>query len=81
VGYLLMMSANERLLRNNTMVVAAVNVALNLVLVPQYGIIGAVIASSFSLVLQNIISLVMVRMKLNFWTIPILEKLTGGTHA
>ncbi len=81
VGYLLMMSANEKLLRNNTFVVAILNVILNLVLIPEYGIYGAVVASSLSLVLQNIISLVMVRMKLKFWTIPLFENFARRKNA
>jgi O-antigen/teichoic acid export membrane protein len=81
VGYLLMMSGNEKLLRNNIFIIAILNIILNIILVPRYGIYGAVIASGVSLTVQNMISLVIVRIKLNFWTISIFEsKQKSGNH-
>jgi len=75
VGYLLMMCGHEKLLRNNTLIIAAINILMCFYFIPKFGILGAAIVSAISLMMQNIISLVLVRKKLNFWTIPILEKL------
>ncbi|MBT3759522.1 MAG: flippase [Candidatus Marinimicrobia bacterium] len=81
VGYLLIMSGQEKLLRNNIIFVAILNTILNIFLIPKYGIYGAVISSSGSLIIQNIISLFIVRVKLNFWTISLFEKFSKlGNH-
>lgn len=53
VGYLLMMTGHERLETVNTVLVAFVNLALNFILIQQYGIIGAATATAISLALLN----------------------------
>ncbi len=70
VGYLLMMSGNERILRNNVAFAAAVNVALNALLVPRYGILGAAAATALSVSLLNITASYLVYKKINIKTIP-----------
>lgn len=70
VSFLLIMSSNEKLLRNNIVFVAVFNVVISLLLVPRYGMTGAAIASSLSMLIQNIVSLILIRMKLKFWNIP-----------
>lgn len=70
VGYLLMMSGNERILRNNVAFAAAVNVALNALLVPRYGILGAAVATALSVSLLNITASYLVYKKINIKTIP-----------
>ena len=74
VGYLLMMSGNERLLRNNIIFIAVLNLTLNLLLIPKYGILGAAISTSVSLALQNIISMVIVKYRLGIWTFPLFPR-------
>jgi len=54
VSYLLMMSGNERTVRNIVAISAAANVLLNIYLVPRYGILGAAIATAVSLAAQNV---------------------------
>ena len=60
VGYLLMMSGKEKLMRNNVALIAAMSILLNAVLVPIYGALGAVIATAVCLSLQNLIAAHMV---------------------
>ncbi len=56
VGYLLIMSGNETLMRNITALTALTNLLLNLWLIPIYGILGAAIATAVSLSLQNLLA-------------------------
>ena len=60
VGYLLMMSGKEKLMRNNLVLIAFISILLNAILVPIYGILGAVIATAVCLSLQNLIAAYMV---------------------
>jgi O-antigen/teichoic acid export membrane protein len=55
IGYLLVMSGHERLETLNTVGVAALNIGLNYVLVQEYQIVGAAIATGVSLSLYNVI--------------------------
>ena len=64
VMQLLMMSGHERLVRNNWAAAAALNVALNLILVPRYGINGAAAATAFSVATANIAAVFLVYWKL-----------------
>ena len=70
VGVLLMMSGNERFLRNITMLTAAINIILCFVLIPRYGIVGAAYATSVCMTIEKILSLLVIRWKLKFWTFP-----------
>ena len=69
VGYLLMMTGHERLMRNNIIFSAMVNLLGNLLLVPTYGAIGAAVSTAFSLSLMNIISYTLVNKKLKINTL------------
>lgn len=60
VGYLLMMSGNEKLMRNNVAMVAVMSVVLNVFFVPIYGVLGAVITTAVCLSSQNLIAAYMV---------------------
>lgn len=53
VGFLLLMAGNERIEIINTWIAAVANVVLNMVLIVQYGILGAAFATSISIVLVN----------------------------
>lgn len=70
VGYLLMMSGNERLLRKNIAYTALLNLLLNLLLIPGMGVTGAAIATSVSLALQNVHASYLVYRKIRIVTIP-----------
>ena len=70
VGYLLMMSGHERLMRNNLLFCAIVGVLLNLWLIPNYGIVGGAISAAITLSMQNIIAMILVSKKLNIMTVP-----------
>lgn len=69
VGYLLMMTGHERLLRNNIMFSALLNLVGNLVLVPGFGGMGAAVSTAFSIALMNIISFILVYKKLRINTL------------
>lgn len=66
VGYLLMMTGYERIETANTLLVAGLNIILNIILIQQYGIIGAAIATGISLALYNILELAEVYYLLGF---------------
>lgn len=70
VGYLLMMSGQERLLRNVVVVATIINIALDLLLIPGFGVNGAAAASAASLALLNISSLALVYRKLGLSPMP-----------
>lgn len=76
VAYLLMMSGNERLMRNNLVFCAVLVVSLNVILIPVYGAVGAAIGAAVVLSIQNIIAMVMVRRKLHITTLPWLAGLS-----
>ena len=70
VGVLLMMSGNERLMRNNLLFSAIVGILLNLWLIPCFGVIGGAVAAAIVLAMQNLIAFMLVRRNLNitlFW--------------
>lgn len=60
VGYLLMMSGNEKLLRNNTLISGITCLILNLLLIPDYGVIGAAVAVSSSIILRSLLGSIQV---------------------
>lgn len=70
VGYLLMMSGNERLMRNNAIFIAVMSIALNVVLVPLVGPLGAAIATAVCLSAMNLIAAFLVWSQLGIWPIP-----------
>lgn len=57
VGFILTMSGNERLESFNTTILAVLNIGLNFVLIQEYGIVGAAIATAFSLLTLNLVRL------------------------
>lgn len=71
VGWILVVCGYERLMRNNIAICAALSVALNLLLVPPLGVIGAAIATATTLALQMLIAAAMVWQKLGVVTIPL----------
>ncbi|GAB3274040.1 flippase [Parahaliea aestuarii] len=66
VGYLLQMSGHYRQVRNNTALAALTAVGLNVMLTPQYGILGAAVAAAVALSVVNLLGLWQVRRLLGF---------------
>lgn len=71
VGYLLLMTGNERLMQHNMAAAAGLNIVLNAVLAPRYGALGAAWATTLSLACLNLTAAVMVYRRLAIWTVPI----------
>mgnify|MGYP003983354195 CR=1 FL=1 len=65
VGVLLMMSGNEKLMRNNLLFCAIVGILLNLWLIPCFGIIGCAVAAAVVHAMQNLIAMMLVWKRLN----------------
>ena len=65
VGYLLIMSGNERAQRSNVVFNMGVNLILCVVLIPRYGIMGAAMATALSLALRNLTAMVLVKRHLS----------------
>jgi O-antigen/teichoic acid export membrane protein len=74
VGYLLMMSGNERLMRNNIIVSTVICIILNSILIQKFGIFGGAIATAFCLALMNIISTIFVWNRLGITTLPFFKR-------
>lgn len=71
VGYLLIMSGNELLMRKNLAFIAVLNIILNVTLVPFAGAMGAAIANAVSLSAMNLIGAYLVWTRMKIWTLPI----------
>jgi len=72
VGFVLIMCGYERIYRNAFVACAVVSIALNGMLIPRYGIVGAAWATAGTLALQNLVAAAMVWRKLGVMTIPFL---------
>lgn len=79
VGYLLIMTGNQNLWLKTTMITLIMNVALNSILTPQFGIIGASVATSISVATLYLIGLFYIKTKLGLW--PIDRRYTKGLIA
>lgn len=71
VGTLLMMSGHEKFSILSLAISIVFNIVLNVTLIPVYGVIGAAIAASVSLVVWNSFAYFFVRTKLSICTTPI----------
>jgi O-antigen/teichoic acid export membrane protein len=67
VGYLLMMSGNQRSLMKIEAIMAALMVLLNLLLIPRWGIAGAAMAAAITNICGNVWYLAEVRRKLGLF--------------
>ena len=65
VGALLNMTGHERYTIRGVTLAAVVNIALNFILVPIYGMVGAAVASSISMIIWNLLLRYYVRKLLN----------------
>lgn len=68
VNYLLNMTGNEKFVRNNIIIAFLINIVLNYILIPTYGIFGAALATSISTIYWNLAGVILVKIKLNIFT-------------
>lgn len=80
VGYLLIMTGNEKLMRNNILLSAIINLFGNVILVPKYGALGAAISTALSMSVMNIISFILVKDKLQINTLGYLVRGSSGCN-
>jgi len=71
VANVLQMTGHERAFLGIVGLCAAINVVANSVLIPTFGILGAGIASAFSLTLNNVLCVVMIYRRLGFLSVYI----------
>jgi O-antigen/teichoic acid export membrane protein len=67
VGFLLSMSGHERDFRRVTFFAGPLTIILSYVLIQQYGVLGAAVATAIGVSVQNIGALFMVKKRLGFW--------------
>jgi O-antigen/teichoic acid export membrane protein len=67
VGNLLVMSGHQRLELRSSLIVTVITLALHLLLIPRWGILGAATALATSLVCANLLRLFLVRRYLGLW--------------
>jgi O-antigen/teichoic acid export membrane protein len=63
------MTDNQKIFQNVIIVASIINILLNYILIPKYGINGAAIASMFSMIFWNVTLVFIIKQKLGFWTI------------
>lgn len=71
VGCLLLMSGHERLMRNNMICMAALSLALNVLLIPAWGALGAAVATTVCVAATNVVSVVLAHRTLSILTLPL----------
>jgi len=70
VGFLLNMTGYEKLMRNISLISNAFGLLMFFILIPLLGALGAALALSMVLILQNLIALIYVWRKLGIWMLP-----------
>lgn len=73
VCHLLSMSGHENDLRNSSLISGAVVIIGSIILVPNYGAIGAAISVSLGVILQNILAAYFVKIRLNINTFKLFK--------
>jgi O-antigen/teichoic acid export membrane protein len=68
---LLAMSGHERLVRNNVAFGALLSLALSMILIPVWGVVGAAVATSASLAAVNLSGAYLVWSRLGLTTVPL----------
>lgn len=76
VGYVLQMTANERVLRNNMAISSAILVVGSVIAIPIYGVIGVAVVTAFAIATQNLLCVYQVKKKLGFNTLSIFKKVS-----
>lgn len=67
VGYLLMMCGYERMITIYYLISLAIGIILYWLVIPLYGIMGAAYVTAFIIVLQNLLSVYLVKQKMGFF--------------
>lgn len=67
VGFLLLMTENEKSYRNATLVSGIVSITLVVILTREFGVIGSACAVAFSTAFGKVLLAIQVRQKLGFW--------------
>ncbi|MBM56310.1 MAG: hypothetical protein CMB32_07115 [Euryarchaeota archaeon] len=70
VMYLLSMTGFEKTARNIIVIASAFNIAMNLFLIPKFGILGAAYATSICTVLWNVMAVIKIKKEYGFVSIP-----------
>ena len=76
VGFILIMTGNEKSVRNATLTAAAISIVLAVALIPNYGALGAAVASATGVIASNLFSVIIVWKRLGFLTIAGLGKIS-----
>ncbi|MEZ9282133.1 oligosaccharide flippase family protein [Vibrio cyclitrophicus] len=74
VGYLLQMTANEHILRNNMVISSVVFVVGSVIAIPLYGVLGAAVVTAVSIATQNLLCVYQVNKLLGFNTLKIFSR-------
>jgi len=75
VGFILVMTGNEKLMRNNAIATSIFKIILQLSLIPFLGFLGAAIATAIADATRNLISVYLVYRQFGIITIPIPDRL------
>lgn len=68
VGFLLNMTGKQHIFRNIFFIATLINLILNFILIPKYGIMGAAVATMISIAAWNIVSVVYIKLVYNIKT-------------
>ncbi|MBS3766371.1 flippase [Candidatus Bipolaricaulota bacterium] len=82
VGYILVMSGNQKIEFYNVLTVALLNIVLNYIMIPRFGMLGAALATGSSVIVVNLLRLFTVSRKLGLWPYDrreLLKLVTGFT--
>ena len=71
VGTFLQMVGRQKIFQNILLVAALINIVLNSLLIPKYGIEGAAVASTASGVFWNLLMIIYIKKHFGFYTIYI----------
>ena len=69
VGYILNMTENQSIFKNIMIIATVLNIILNILLIPIYGILGAAISSMISLIIWNLIASIYIYRKYKISTV------------
>lgn len=69
-AYILAMTGFERIQAISVGMVLLLNIALGLLLIPPYGVVGAALAAGTALIARNVVFLVLIRRHLGVWSLP-----------
>ncbi len=69
VGYILQMTGKQKVFQNIMILAVIINIGLNILLIPKYGITGAALARLFSVAFWNISSVIYIKAALNVTTV------------